>query len=155
MNDLSSSRTTAPNSGADLPYAGDIDATHAWELLNGDPKAVLVDVRTRAEWDYVGIPDLGGLDKKVMLVEWQSYPDMARNASFEADLEAAGATRDATVFFLCRSGVRSAAAAAAMTQAGFATCYNVSGGFEGPHDADRHRGSADGWKARGLPWIQG
>lgn len=154
MNDQSSSRTAAPNSGADLPYTGDVDVARAWEMLN-DPKVMLVDVRTKAEWSYVGIPDLEGLGKKVMLVEWQSYPDMARNPTFVTDLEAAGAARDATVLFLCRSGARSASAAALATKAGFAACYNVSGGFEGPHDASQHRGSTDGWKARGLPWIQG
>jgi rhodanese-related sulfurtransferase len=57
--------------------------------------------------------------------------------------------------FFCRSGSRSLAAAKAMAAAGYRACHNVAGGFEGPLDDERHRGSADGWKAAGLPWLQG
>ena len=136
-------------------YAGDIDATQAWEALKNMPGAVLVDVRTRAEWNYVGVPVLEELGKQTVLVEWQTYPAGELNPTFVDDVGAAGVGRDATLLFICRSGARSAAAAAAMTAAGYGTCYNVSGGFEGPHDQQQRRGTLDGWKARGLPWTQG
>ncbi len=141
-----------------MTYAGNISAKEAWELLKSDPKAQLVDVRTAAEWSFVGVPDLASLKRAVVRVEWQSYPTMARNPAFEAtvaeQLKAAGATEATPIYFLCRSGARSAAAAAAMTAAGFAKCFNVSAGFEGDLDASKHRGRANGWKADGLPWVQ-
>jgi rhodanese-related sulfurtransferase len=141
-----------------MGYAGDIEPKEAWALLQSDPKAQLVDVRTAAEWTFVGVPNLGQVGRKAILVEWQVYPSMGRNASFEDGvaerLQAAGATATTSVLFLCRSGARSQAAARAMTAKGFTKCFNVAGGFEGDVDADRHRGSTNGWKASGLPWAQ-
>jgi rhodanese-related sulfurtransferase len=141
-----------------MGYAGDITSAEAWELLKGDRQAQLVDVRTAAEWTFVGVPDLGPAGRKAVLVEWQVYPAMGRNASFEdavaERLAAAGATTSTPVFFLCRSGARSQAAARAMTAKGYTKCFNVADGFEGDVDADRHRGSTNGWKASGLPWVQ-
>jgi rhodanese-related sulfurtransferase len=141
-----------------MGYAGDIEPKEAWALLQSDPKAQLVDVRTAAEWTFVGVPNLGQVGRKAILVEWQVYPSMGRNASFEDGvaerLQAAGATATTSVLFLCRSGARSQAAARAMTAKGFTKCFNVAGGFEGDVDADRHRGRANGWKASGLPWVQ-
>ncbi|HEY5607048.1 MAG TPA: rhodanese-like domain-containing protein [Alphaproteobacteria bacterium] len=136
-------------------YAGDIDARKAWEILEKDKKAVLVDVRTRPEWEFVGVPDLSRLDKELALVPWQVYPSMQVNSAFADEIKKAGVPGDATLLFICRSGARSKAAAIAMTQAGFRSCYNVAGGFEGPPDPERHRGRVDGWKALGLPWTQG
>lgn len=141
-----------------MSYAGDITSAEAWERLKGDPMAQLVDVRTAAEWTFVGVPDLTEAGRKAILVEWQVYPAMGRNASFEEAvaerLKAAGATTTTPVFFLCRSGARSQAAARAMTAKGFTKCFNVAGGFEGDVDAERHRGRMNGWKADGLPWVQ-
>lgn len=134
-------------------YAGDLDPEQAYRLLQSDERAVLVDVRTRAEWSYVGTPDLSGLGREVVLAEWVSFPDGGRNPQF-LDAVAEVADRDAPVIFLCRSGVRSVAAAEAAARAGFGAAYNVSEGFEGPADAAGHRGTAAGWKYRGLPWRQ-
>ena len=80
---------------------------------------------------------------------------MGVNPNFSAELANRGVTPDQTTLFICRSGNRSAAAAIAMTAKGFTRCYNVAEGFEGPLDADKHRGTLGGWKARGLPWVQG
>jgi len=135
-------------------YAGDLSATDAWTLLCGKPAAQLVDVRTTAEWSFVGLPDLAGIGRQVRCVEWQSYPSMAQNPSFVAQAGAAIGSHDAPVLFLCRSGVRSRAAAMAMTAAGYKQAYNVAGGFEGDLDRNSHRGIANGWKAAGLPWKQ-
>lgn len=143
----------------DSGYSGDVDVETVWQDLARSESGVLVDVRTRAEWNFVGTPDLGGLGKEPVFVEWQHFPDGRRNEQFvealRAELGRRGADQAAPLYFICRSGGRSAAAAAAMTQAGYANCYNVAGGFEGPHDANRHRGTVEGWKARGLPWTQG
>ena len=139
-------------------YAGDVSAQEAWDLLSKDSSAVLVDCRTRPEWSFVGIPDLSALEAKAIFTEWQVFPSMQVNAEFAAQLRASGADPDADgarpLLFICRSGVRSKAAAIAMTQSGYGPCYNVSGGFEGPLDGNKHRGGSDGWKAASLPWIQ-
>jgi rhodanese-related sulfurtransferase len=142
------------NSSSD-DYAGDISAAEAWALLEKDPKARLVDVRTTAEWNYVGVPDLSSVGHEAVLVEWQAFPTMRVNPAFVAEAEqAAAAAKDAPVMFLCRSGVRSRAAAIAMTAAGYSRAYNIAGGFEGDPDGERHRGTKNGWKASGLPWKQ-
>jgi len=139
-------------------FAGDVSAVEAFEALSSEPEALLIDVRTKAEWAYVGLPDLSAIGKEILLVEWQSYPAMAVNTDFAdvlaAELQRRGVERETALFFLCRSGVRSLAAAKAMAQAGFDRCFNVAGGFEGPLDPARHRGTVDGWKASGLPWVQ-
>lgn len=137
-----------------MAYAGDLNPAEAYELLQGRPDAVLVDVRTRAEWSYVGTPDLSALGREVVLAEWVSFPDGARNPQFLDLVSAAAGAKSAPVVFLCRSGVRSVAAAEAATAAGFDQAYNVTEGFEGPPDATGHRGTAAGWKVRGLPWRQ-
>ncbi len=139
-------------------YAGDVTPAEAWEMLNSNPSAQLIDVRTMAEWSYVGLPDLSGLGREAHLVEWQSFPQMAANPNFVAaatqKLRAAGVGAETPLVFLCRSGARSRAAAMAMTQAGYSKSYNISGGFEGDLDQTGHRGTRNGWKASGLPWRQ-
>jgi len=147
----------APPSSHD--YAGDIDAQEAWALLSADPKAQLVDVRTTAEWNFVGLPDISGLGRRVHCIEWQSYPTMSVNPAFAADAQAAvtgaGADKNTPVLFLCRSGARSRAAAVALAGLGFTKAINVAGGFEGDPDGMRQRGHINGWKAARLPWRQG
>lgn len=136
-------------------YAGDVTPIEAWKLLNDDSGAVLIDVRTNAEWSYVGLPDLGTLGKQPAKIAWQVFPEMRVNPDFLEAVAAAGIKPEQRVLLLCRSGVRSQAAARYLTQHGFAAAYNVTGGFEGPHDAAKHRGTVSGWKASGLPWVQG
>ncbi|PIW26595.1 MAG: sulfurtransferase [Rhodospirillales bacterium CG15_BIG_FIL_POST_REV_8_21_14_020_66_15] len=135
-------------------YAGDITPKEAWEMLRKDPKAVLVDVRTHAEWAYVGLPDLSDLGKELKMISWVLFPTGEINTEFTDDLDDQVPDKDATVLFLCRSGVRSIAAAKAATQAGYARSYNVLTGFEGDKDAGQHRGTVGGWKVDGLPWVQ-
>ena len=130
---------------------GDLEPTRAWELLAVDPRAVLVDVRTAPELTFVGLPDLSGIGKRVVTVEWSRWPG-GHNAGFLEEISVV--ERDAPVLFLCRSGVRSAAAADAAAAAGWSSAYNVADGFEGHLDEDGHRG-AQGWRAAGLPWRQG
>jgi rhodanese-related sulfurtransferase len=143
-----------------MNYAGDISPKQAWDMLAQDKTAVLVDVRTRPEWSFVGIPDLSNLGKQVVLLSWQVYPEMKVDPDFVAKLQsqlpsgADGGGPDAPILLLCRSGARSRAAAQALTAAGFSRCYNVSEGFEGDKDAGSHRGQRGGWKFASLPWIQ-
>jgi rhodanese-related sulfurtransferase len=139
-------------------YAGDVSVEETWEGLSSDPKAVLIDVRTQAEWTYVGIPSLDPLGKSPVLIEWQTFPTGSLAPGFVErlthELSERGVDRDASLFFICRSGARSRSAAIAMTAAGFGRCFNVGPGFEGPMDEDGHRASISGWKMAGLPWKQ-
>jgi rhodanese-related sulfurtransferase len=135
-----------------------VDVATAWKTLETNPRSQLVDVRTRAEWTYVGIPDLGPLGKRAVLVEWQTFPDQAVDPRFAErlsnELKSLGVQLEDDLFFICRSGSRSLAAARAMAAAGYRACHNVTEGFEGPLDHERHRSSQSGWKAIGLPWQQ-
>lgn len=137
-----------------MSYAGDLTPRETYRLLADDPRALLVDVRTRAELTYVGLPDLREISKRVLLVEWQRFPDGTTNPSFLRELADAGASADNPVAFICRSGHRSRSAAQAATAAGYHRAYNVSEGFEGDLDANGHRGLAGGWKVADLPWRQ-
>ena len=136
-----------------MSYAGDVDPTEAWKMLSENEQATLVDVRTQAEWGYVGVPDLSGIGKRPVLLQWQVYPTMTPNPDFVAALARALPDKDAPLLFICRSGARSHNAAMLATQAGYTTCYNVLQGFEGDKDAKGHRNTTGGWRASGLPWT--
>ena len=136
-----------------MSYAGDVTPEEAWKLLSENADAVLVDVRTEAEWRFVGVADTSGLDRDVVYVEW-NRTDGTRNDGFVDALVASGvAPGERPVLFLCRSGNRSISAAEAATEAGIAPSYNILDGFEGNLDESKHRGGT-GWKAVGLPWKQ-
>ena len=131
-----------------LPYAGALTPQEAHELMLHQANAKLVDVRTRAEWDWVGrVP--GAVE-----VELMSYPGNRPNQAFVEELEKK-VPKDAVILFLCRSGGRSHNAAGFATQAGYNNCYNVLEGFEGDRDANGQRNKVGGWRAAGLPWTQG
>ena len=136
-----------------------VSVEEAWARLKDDAASVLIDVRTRAEWAFVGLPDLSSIGKRAVLVEWQGFPDNQVNKAFVENVAEAlatiGAQKDSQLFFICRSGGRSLNAARAMAAAGYSRCFNVADGFEGPLDPNRHRGTLGGWKAKGLPWVQG
>ena len=130
-----------------LPYEGAMLPDEAYQIMSNAPNAVLVDVRTRAELDWVGtIPD-------AVAIEWATYPDMRANPHFITQLEQQ-VDKEALLMFICRSGVRSHNAAVAATQAGHSDCYNVLEGFEGDKDEGGHRNTTGGWRAAGLPWEQ-
>ncbi|HEX4890226.1 MAG TPA: rhodanese-like domain-containing protein [Alphaproteobacteria bacterium] len=148
-----------PEENSSLGYAGDLDPIQAWELLSKERDSVLIDVRTSAEWNFIGLPDLSSVGKQPVTIEWQSLPGMARNPDFDKQVKQAmaqcNAGADSALIFICRSGARSRDAAISLAQQGFSRCYNLSGGFEGDLDAERHRGNKNGWKFKGLPWKQG
>lgn len=131
-----------------------VSPTQVWDALRTDPNAQLVDVRTDVEWAYVGLPDLAAADKQPLLIPWQLSPSLQVNTGFVDQMKQAGLTPSHRIYFLCRSGVRSLAAAQAAQGAGFPHAYNITDGFEGPPDEDGHRGTVAGWKAESLPWRQ-
>jgi rhodanese-related sulfurtransferase len=139
-----------------MSYAGDITPLQAWKLLSDNPDAVLVDVRTDAEWRFVGVPDLSSLGRDVVYIEWNTSGG-TRNENLAAELKQlvppAAADQERPVIFLCRSGNRSIGAAEVSTEVGLTPAYNVLDGFEGHLDANGHRGET-GWRAVGLPWKQ-
>jgi rhodanese-related sulfurtransferase len=132
-----------------LPYAGALLPAEAHALLAQRPEARLVDVRTKAELEWVGrVP--GSL-----AVEWNTWPGGRQNTDFLRELKEQVKSTEAPVMFLCRSGARSHNAAAVAAQAGYASAFNVLEGFEGDKDEQGHRNSVGGWRASGLPWTQG
>ncbi|HVZ13468.1 MAG TPA: rhodanese-like domain-containing protein [Bauldia sp.] len=139
-------------------YAGDISAKQTWDALAKSPPATLVDVRTAAEWAYVGVPVVSALGKQTVLVEWDEFPSGELVPDFigrlKSELSKLGIGTDAPLYFICRSGNRSRQAAIQATAAGYSNSYNVTGGFEGRLDGERHRGTAESWKGAGLPWVQ-
>ncbi|MGB8337380.1 MAG: rhodanese-like domain-containing protein [Burkholderiales bacterium] len=129
------------------PYEGALTPAEAYEILKTAPGAKLVDVRTHAEWDWVGtIPG-------ATQIEWLTYPYNHVNPHFLDELKQS-VNPESLVLFICRSGARSHAAAAAATKAGFRDSYNVLEGFEGDKDTEGHRNKKAGWRAAGLPWVQ-
>lgn len=132
-----------------MDYAGDLTPRQAWDLLASDEDALLVDVRTREEWEGVGVPDVPG----AAFVEWVSGQLRTPNPAFVDEVVAAGAAPGRPLVFLCRSGVRSMGAAQALTAAGLGPAYNVLQGFEGDPGPDGERGHT-GWRADGLPWRE-
>ena len=138
----------------------EVGPKETWDGLRNDKDAVLVDVRTHAEWSFVGLPDLSELGKELLLNQWAILPGMQQNPSFmdELDKQLDGAA-PSKIYFLCRSGVRSLSAAHLVSEAFAARgqsvdCVNIIGGFEGDLDQDRQRGNMNGWKNEGLPWRQ-
>jgi rhodanese-related sulfurtransferase len=130
-----------------LPYAGALLPTEAHTLMQCLPEAKLVDVRTRAELEWVGrVPGS-------VWVEWNAWPDGGRNLNFTAEFEAL-IGKSAIAMLLCRSGARSHHAAITVTQAGYTHTYNVLQGFEGDKDPNGQRNRLGGWRAAGLPWTQ-
>lgn len=142
------------------PRVSELLPNETWDKLESNPEAVLFDVRTKAEWSFVGGPDLSKLGNAVHSIEWAQYPDMSENPRFvEAVKETLGGSIPPIAFFICRSGARSLRAAQAVSKVlneaeQMCDCINVTEGFEGDLDPQKHRGGLNGWKARGLPWRQ-
>jgi sulfur dioxygenase len=150
MTSLSSAKPSSSDAAAGVTaaqgYAGDVTSAQAWAWVQAG-EAVLVDVRTDAEREWVGqVPG-------AVALAWKQWPGMAMNPAFDDGLRAAAASGQKLVL-LCRSGVRSVAAARRATELGI-TAYNILEGFEGDADGNRQRGHQGGWRFRGLPWQQG
>ncbi len=139
-----------------MNYSGEVTPSQAYTALASDARAMLIDVRTQPEWTFVGVPDLAALGKRVGLVSWQIYPQMQVDPEFVAKVAGliGSDSKDTPLYFMCRSGQRSRAAAIAAIEAGFRSCYNIAGGFEGDRDGMGHRAQFGGWKFEQLPWVQ-
>lgn len=136
--------------GTGQPYAGAVTPQEAYALLQRDPRAKLIDVRTSAERDWVGrvaVPDA-----QHGAVQWSLYPGGVPNPDFAAQLQQV-ADKDDVLLFLCRSGVRSRHAARTATELGYPNAFDILEGFEGDRDAEGHRKTVAGWCKAGLPWI--
>lgn len=135
-------------------YAGDINPIEAWQILKTDSKSVLLDVRTLAEWNFVGVTDLSSLKKDALKIEWKSFPNMEINPCFIDEVINACPDKSTRLLSLCRSGQRSIETSIELTKHGFQNCYNVLEGFEGRTDDGSHRNNLEGWKYLNLPWKQ-
>lgn len=132
----------------------DISPNEAWELLQKQPQAVLLDVRSTMEYEYVGHP-IGAAH-----IPWKEPPDWENDPQFVAKVKAAlsgraeGEPESLPVLTICRSGKRSLAAAEALARQGFREVYNIAEGFEGDLNEKGHRNSLNGWRFHNLPWEQ-
>jgi len=143
--------TAAHQRGSALPYAGAVTATEAFQLLKADHAILLIDVRTKAEHDWVGQPAIPPAQYR--LIQWNYYPTHS-NPDFLAELHQATADsgKKSILLFLCRSGVRSRAAAQFATEQGYTHCYDILAGFEGDKNSASHRKTVNGWCFDELPW---
>ena len=125
-----------------------LDPNQSWALLQSNPAAVLIDVRTFMEHSFVGHPPAA------KHIPWKEFPGMQLNTAFVEQVEKLAPDKSLPLLLLCRTGVRSVEAAKALEAAGYQHLVNIVQGFEGALDADKHRGNIDGWRFHGLPWEQ-
>lgn len=133
-----------------------IDPLQAWDILNADPRAVLVDIRSSMEYLFVGHP------KGAVHVPWIDEPDWDINPDFIVEVRKVmlggvvsnPGQSSAPVILICRSGKRSKQAGEALLEAGFHSVYHIHEGFEGDLDENRHRSTLGGWRFHNLPWEQ-
>lgn len=129
----------------DFPYAGALTPVEVYDVLQNTPHAVLIDVRTHAELEFVGrVPE-------AISIEWAQYPGMVANENFPLQLEAK-VDKEAVAVFMCRTGGRSHHAASIATQLGFTAAYNMLEGFEGEANTEKQRTLINGWRHADLPW---
>jgi rhodanese-related sulfurtransferase len=150
MTDKDTILATAAQRAQSLPYAGALTPHEAFLLLQSNPKAKLVDVRTNAERDWIGRVAINA--EQHLAVQWNLYPENKPNPDFMGQLEQSAA-QDDILLFLCRSGVRSRHAATRATENGYKNCFDILEGFEGDKDAEGHRKTVSGWCKAGLPWV--
>lgn len=146
--DLESILTTAKmrSKSQQFTYVGALTPEEAFEVLEKNNQAILVDVRSKAELDLVGrVPN-------AIHIEWASYPGMVANPNFPAQLQAI-VPQDASVIFMCRTGGRSHNAASVAASLGYKNAFNMLEGFEGEANAFNQRTLTNGWKFAGLPWT--
>lgn len=131
-------------------HRGNISPSEAFQRLQGNSSAVLIDVRTQPEWVFVGVPAV----ERLARISWQVFPAMQVNDRFAEEVGQLGLAKDSEILCICRSGARSSSAANALSEAGYTNCWNIAEGFEGDKDATGHRSKVNGWKFAGLPWVQ-
>ena len=135
----------------EIDFSNDYDD---FQKLSKKSSSYLIDVRTKPEWSFVGIPDLHSLQKNTICVCWRVYPSMEININFQSEILEFGINNQDIIFLICRSGNRSAEAADFLTSKGFINCFNVIDGFEGDIGSHHQRSTINGWKYNKLPWKQ-
>jgi len=131
-----------------------INSTECFDKLSKNSKSYLIDVRTKPEWEFVGVPDLSNTNNSTLFISWQEYPEMNINKNFEKHIFQKNIGKNDYIFLICRSGSRSLKAAKYLSSLGYKHCFNVSDGFEGNKDNINHRSTINGWKFSNLPWKQ-
>ena len=131
-----------------------ITSVNCFTILSKVSNSFLVDVRTKPEWEFVGVPDLSTLNKKPIFISWHEYPDMNVSNNFQKHILRRNIKKKDFIFLMCRSGQRSMSAAKYLTSCGYIYCYNVSDGFEGDKNIVNQRSTINGWKYNKLPWKQ-
>jgi len=131
-----------------------VSSFECYDTLSNCHNAQLIDVRTEPEWDFIGLPDLSGLDKKTICVSWNVYPRMEINKKFLDEIKDHSVSTNDNLFLICRSGQRSHSAANFLLMNGFNKCKNVKDGFEGILNKHNKRSTINGWKFSNLPWYQ-
>ena len=126
----------------------------AWRKLKESSGSYLIDTRTKEEIVFIGYPNLEKLDSHYLAIELAFYPNMKINDRFIDVLNNTIENKENEIFFICRSGARSAMAAELAVNAGYKNCYNVVDGFEGELDSYSQRNNIAGWKFNKLPWKQ-
>ena len=131
-----------------------VDSLDCFKILKINKNTYLIDVRTKPEWLFVGVPDLSIINKNTIFVSWEDFPLMNKNKYFEKEIINSGLKKNDHLYFLCRSGQRSLEAAKHMIKKGYSYCYNITDGFEGNMDSKNRRSTINGWKFNRLPWKQ-
>ena len=131
-----------------------VTSIECFNKLSKISNSYLIDVRTKPEWEFIGVPDLFSLNKKTLFISWHKYPEMNINNNFEKQIILANIKINDNIFLICRSGGRSFNAAKHLASNGYIHCYNVSDGFEGDKNSLNQRSTINGWKYNNLPWKQ-
>ena len=131
-----------------------ITSIGCFKKISENSESYLVDVRTKPEWVFVGVPDLSKINNSTIFISWQNYPKMKINKNFEKNISKQNIKKNDYIFLICRSGARSLKAAVYLSSLGYRHCYNVSDGFEGDKNNIYHRSKINGWKFSNLPWKQ-
>ena len=131
-----------------------ITSVECFSFLSKISNSFLIDVRTKPEWEFIGIPDLSSINKKAIFISWHVYPEMKINSLFENQLINSKIKKTDKLFLICRSGSRSFKAAKFLSSFGYHYCFNVTDGFEGDKNNLNQRSSINGWKYNNLPWKQ-
>ena len=131
-----------------------ITSVECFSYLSKISNSFLIDVRTKPEWEFIGIPDLSSLNKNTIFSSWHIYPEMKINLFFENKLFESNIKKNDKIFLICRSGTRSYHAAEFLTSRGYNHCFNIADGFEGKKNTLNQRSAINGWKYHNLPWKQ-
>jgi len=131
-----------------------ITSIECFNKLSEISNSYLIDIRTKPEWEFIGVPDLSSLNKKTIFISWRMYPEMKINSLFENQITESNIKKNDNIFLICRSGNRSFNAAEFLTSRGFTNCINVKDGFEGEIGPNHQRSTINGWKYYKLPWKQ-